>query len=157
TSTAPSAAIATAAPARTLFARTRFIHGQRAAAVLLFVQTIDRCLRFLVGPHLYESKTLALAGLAIHDHLSADHGAEASAHLLQVGVAHRVAQVSHVQPLTHESLLDRNQTLPDKRTGHFEINGLRGRRTDRSTIERRGPIPASRAMGTSTWSDAPTG
>src|SRR5689334_16011896 len=52
TAAASSAAATTAtAAAPTIFARTCFIHGQRPALMILFVESLDRGLRFLVRTH----------------------------------------------------------------------------------------------------------
>jgi hypothetical protein len=60
----------------------RLTHGERATVVLLFVQPRNSRLSLGVVPHFDEAKTLALAGVAILDDLSAYYRPELGKQLL---------------------------------------------------------------------------
>src|SRR5208337_3832026 len=78
-STTAGGALAAAAPAvatarRAVFAWLGFVHGQRAAAVVLAVEPGDGGLRLAVAAHLDETEALAPAGVPVADDLRAAHG-----------------------------------------------------------------------------------
>jgi hypothetical protein len=72
---ATTTAAATAAAA-TIFARTRFVHGQRATFVLLVVEALNGRLGFSVRAHFDETKAFAPSRVSVLDDLRALHRAE---------------------------------------------------------------------------------
>ena len=93
---AASAASASAAATSTstststaaFFTRSRFVDGQRATLVLLFVEPLNGRLCLCVGAHLHKPKPLAAPGFAILDDLRALNCAEWTEQLLQIRAAH---------------------------------------------------------------------
>jgi hypothetical protein len=74
TATAATTAVsATATAATRVLSRTSFVDRQRTAIMFGVVEIVDRVLRVLSILHFDESETLAPAGIAILDHLSAPH------------------------------------------------------------------------------------
>ena len=95
----------TAATARALRLRTRFVHGEVAAAVVVVVQRGDRLLRVLVGRHLDEREAARAAGGHVAHHVDAFHRAGAGKQLLEVLFDGLVRQVADVELSSHLSLL----------------------------------------------------
>jgi hypothetical protein len=118
--TATAAATTTPAAATTasaaLFARTSFVDREDASVEFLRAQLLDRFASGVVIAHLNEPETLAPAGVAIHDHLRAPHGAEFREQFFQPLVGHRIAEISHIQFHTH-------LTVSDKLHGPWTLSG----------------------------------
>lgn len=104
TTAATTAVATTTAAAATLFAGPGFVDGQRTSVVLLIMQGADCGLGFLIAAHLNKGEALAATGIAILDHLSALNRAELAEQLLEVLATRVVAQVPHVQLLTHRDV-----------------------------------------------------
>jgi hypothetical protein len=73
---ATTTAAAAAAAAATIFARTRFVHGQRATFVLLVVEALNGRLGYTVRAHFDETKAFAPSRVSVLDDLRALHRAE---------------------------------------------------------------------------------
>ena len=102
---AEAAATAAAATTAAIFARLGLVDGQGATVVLLAVQGGNRRRGFFSRGHFDESEALAAAGVAIGDDLGRGDGAVLGEHLLQIGSAYGIGQVSNVQLLvTHDAL-----------------------------------------------------
>jgi hypothetical protein len=87
--------------AATLFARTRFVDGQRPAIVLLPIERSHRRRRLFVGPHFYESESLAPAGVPVIDDLGGYDLTMRRKQLLEFRAIRRIAQIPDIQLLTH--------------------------------------------------------
>jgi hypothetical protein len=96
----------TAAAAATLFARTSLIDGESAATVLVTVERLNGGLGFGVVRHFDKAKTLAAARVAIVDDLCRNNLPVSSEKLLKLRAINAVAQIPHVQLLTHWNLLN---------------------------------------------------
>src|SRR5437588_7512714 len=88
-------------PDATLFAGTGFVDGKGTPVVLLAVEGGDGRLRLVIVGHLDEPESLAAAGVAVVDDLSREHLAVLAEQLFQFRAIDVVAQVSHVQLLSH--------------------------------------------------------
>jgi hypothetical protein len=101
TAAATTAATAATPSATTIFARPSLVDRQRATLVLLFIETLDRCLSLCVGTHFHKSESLAAPGFAILNDLRALDCAELTEQLLQIGATHGIREIPDIQLLTH--------------------------------------------------------
>jgi hypothetical protein len=99
---AVTTATATAATTSWL-ARTGFIHGERPAVVLGAVDAADRGLGLFIAAHFDKAKTLAAAGVAIHDHFGALNRSEFTKQLVEIRVRNVITQIANVQLLSHDA------------------------------------------------------
>jgi hypothetical protein len=90
-STAPAAAASAA-----LFARTGFIDGESAPAVLLSIQGGDGGLGFFIGAHFDEPEALASAGVAVVDDLRRHDGPVLTEQLLEFRAIDLIAEVPDI-------------------------------------------------------------
>src|SRR5688500_2102659 len=74
-SAAPTPAATAAAKGRTLFARARFIDGQRAAIPFLAVQFADRGIHGSIGVHRDKGKAARAAAVPVSREMDIGHGA----------------------------------------------------------------------------------
>jgi hypothetical protein len=91
---------ATAAGA-TLFAGPGFVDSQGATAVLLTVEGRDRRGGFIIIGHFDETETLTTAGVAVIDDLRRNNLAMLTEELLELRAVNVIAQIPHVQLLSH--------------------------------------------------------
>jgi hypothetical protein len=96
-----AAAATTAAATPAIFARTRFVHGEGSAVMLLPIQGRNRGGRFLIGSHFDKTKAFAPAGVTVIDDLSRHNLAMRRKQLFEFRAIDAVAQVPDVQLLTH--------------------------------------------------------
>jgi hypothetical protein len=66
---AAATTVAAATSTSTILAWFGFVHGERSAIVLLFIQSADRGLCLGFGGHLHKTKAFAATGITIGDHL----------------------------------------------------------------------------------------
>src|SRR4051794_39837861 len=95
TTTVPTTTAAAATEAA-LFLRLRFVDLKSAAAILLAVESGNGRFGFLLIGHLNESETLRAARIAIHDDLSAVHGAMRREKCRKTFIRHVIAEVTNV-------------------------------------------------------------
>src|SRR5262249_18519040 len=110
TPTAPVAAAAASSAA--ILLRLGLIDGPASAPDHLAGQPGDGGLGLGVAAQFDEAEPLGPAGGAVHDHLGGLHRPEGGEHLLQGGVRGFVAQVAHVQLLTHRTLQREKTAAP---------------------------------------------
>lgn len=96
TSTSTSTATTT-----TIFARARFVYGERSTFDILTTQSGNRRLSLLIRTHFHEPETLGATGITIHDYLSRHDRTELFEKLLKITVSYAVGKVSHIQLLCH--------------------------------------------------------
>jgi len=77
-------AVTAAAARTTLFARARFIHGQRAAFPILAIQGFDRRLRAFGRVHRRERKATRASGFFVHDDVDLVHRSMLGQHVAQI-------------------------------------------------------------------------
>jgi hypothetical protein len=98
---ASTTAAATATAARTLFLRTSLVDGQRAAIMLLAIESGNRSLCFRIATHLNEAESLAATGFTIRNHLGRLNRAMLAEELFQIRAAGVIAQVPDIQLIAH--------------------------------------------------------
>jgi hypothetical protein len=97
---------ATTTAAATLFARTCFVDGESAATVLVTVERLYGGIGLGIVGHFDKAKTLAAARVAIVDDLCRNNLPVSSEKLLKLRAINAVAQIPHIQLLTHWNLLE---------------------------------------------------
>jgi hypothetical protein len=106
TATASAAAITTttaaATRARTIFAGTRFIYGQRATVNIFAVQGLDRCIGTFFGVHGDEREAPGASAEFVHDHIDFGHGTVSGEEILELVFGCVEGKISDKQFCTHD-------------------------------------------------------
>src|SRR5687768_9831828 len=103
-SAAPTPAAA-AAKGRTLFARARFIDGQRAAIPFLAVQFADRGIHGSIGVHRDKGKAARAAAVPVSREMDIGHGAKLAEEIAKLGFSGTKGEIPHIHFGIHLSVV----------------------------------------------------
>jgi hypothetical protein len=98
--------VTTSEAAGTGYPRLGFVHRETTPLVFVVIESLDRSVSLGVGVHLDETEPLAAPHITVLDDLGALHGAERCEPPSEIGRSGRIRQVSNMQSLSHEILLE---------------------------------------------------
>jgi hypothetical protein len=87
------------------YPRLGFAHREPPPVVFVVVESLDRSVSLGVGVHLDKTEPLATSHITVLDDLGTLHCPVLSEPFLQIGMGHRIGQISNIQFLSHEILL----------------------------------------------------